>query len=66
LAWVLAKHPFIVPIPGTKRVKYLEDNMGAWDVHLSPEDMRAIEAVFPLDVAAGPRYPTAYMSAVNR
>lgn len=56
LAWVLAQGDDIVPIPGTKRIKYLEDNVGALAVQLSPEERREIEEMFPLDVAAGQRY----------
>jgi aryl-alcohol dehydrogenase-like predicted oxidoreductase len=66
LAWVLAQGEDIVPIPGTKRRKYLEENVGALDVELSPEDLRRINEVFPTGVAAGPRYPEAMMAAVNR
>lgn len=56
LAWVLAQDPHIVPIPGTKRVKYLDDNLGALDVHLDTNDLAAINAEFPPDAAAGARY----------
>ncbi|GAA5533502.1 aldo/keto reductase [Deinococcus aluminii] len=64
LAWLLAQGNDIVPIPGTKRVKYLEDNLGALDVHLSASDLASLEAVFPMGAAAGERYPD--MSSVNR
>lgn len=66
LAWVLAQGPDIVPIPGTKRRKYLEENVGALEVKLTPEDLRRIDEVAPKGVAAGTRYPEAMMSAVNR
>jgi aryl-alcohol dehydrogenase-like predicted oxidoreductase len=66
LAWVLAQADFIVPIPGTKRRKYLEDNLGAMRVTLTAEDLKAIDAVFPHGAAAGARYPAASMSTVNR
>lgn len=66
LAWVLAQGDDIVPIPGTKRRKYLDDNLGALDVTLSADDLARIAAVFPADAAAGTRYPAAMMSAVNR
>ena len=56
LAWVLAQGEHIVPIPGTKRVKYLDENLAAVDVVLSQEDVAAIDDVFPRDIAAGPRY----------
>ncbi|MEW6421536.1 MAG: aldo/keto reductase [Deinococcota bacterium] len=64
LAWLLAKGNDIVPIPGTKQVKYLEDNLGALNVHLSGDDLVRLEAVFPMGAAAGERYPD--MSSVNR
>jgi aryl-alcohol dehydrogenase-like predicted oxidoreductase len=66
LAWVLAQGQDIVPIPGTKRRKYLEENVGALEVKLTPEDLRRIDEVAPKGVAAGTRYPEAMMSAVNR
>ena len=66
LAWVLAQGDDIVPIPGTKRRKYLEENVGALDVNLSQEDLARIDEVFPPDVAAGKRYPDHMMAAVNR
>jgi aryl-alcohol dehydrogenase-like predicted oxidoreductase len=56
LAWVLAQGDDVVPIPGTKRVKYLEENAGAVDVKLTSEDLAQIEAVFPIDAVAGERY----------
>jgi aryl-alcohol dehydrogenase-like predicted oxidoreductase len=66
LAWVMAQGPDIVPIPGTKRRKYLEENLGALDVKLSQDDLKRIDAVAPVGAAAGTRYPEAMMSAVNR
>ncbi len=65
LAWVLAQGEDIVPIPGTKRRKYLEENVGALDVHLSGDDLRRIDQVFPLAAAAGKRYPESMMRVVN-
>jgi aryl-alcohol dehydrogenase-like predicted oxidoreductase len=65
LAWVLAQGEDIVPIPGTKRRKYLEENVGALDVRLSGDDLRRIDQVFPLAAAAGMRYPETMMRAVN-
>jgi aryl-alcohol dehydrogenase-like predicted oxidoreductase len=65
LAWVLAQGEDIVPIPGTKRRKYLEENVGALDVHISGDDLRRIDQVFPLAAAAGMRYPETMMRAVN-
>jgi aryl-alcohol dehydrogenase-like predicted oxidoreductase len=66
LAWVLAQQDFIVPIPGTKRRTYLEDNLGAVRVALSKTDLDSIAAVFPRGAAAGERYPVQAMSSVNR
>jgi aryl-alcohol dehydrogenase-like predicted oxidoreductase len=66
LAWVLAQGEDIVPIPGTKRRKYLEENAGAVDVTLTPEDLRRIDEAAPKGAAAGTRYPEASMAAVNR
>jgi len=66
LAWVMAQGDDIVPIPGTKRKKYLEENAVAADVNLSQQDLSRINDVFPLDAAAGQRYPEHMMSMVNR
>jgi len=66
LAWVLAQGKDIVPIPGTKRRKYLEENVGAVDVKLTPEDLKRIDEVAPKGAAAGTRYPEAAMASVNR
>jgi aryl-alcohol dehydrogenase-like predicted oxidoreductase len=65
LAWVLAQDRNIVPIPGTKRRKYLEENVTAIDVKLTEEDMRRIDEIFPAGAAAGLRYPEHMMSIVN-
>jgi aryl-alcohol dehydrogenase-like predicted oxidoreductase len=66
LAWLLAQGEDIVPIPGTKRRKYLEENLGALDVALSNEDLRRIEEAFPHGAASGERYPAQALAAVNR
>ncbi|MCX6570755.1 MAG: aldo/keto reductase [Candidatus Aminicenantes bacterium] len=66
LAWVLAKGNDIVPIPGTKRIKYLEENVKALGLKLTPEDLKRIDRVAPRGVAAGLRYPEAAMQSVNR
>ena len=66
LAWVLAQGDDIVPIPGTKRRNYLEENLGALTVQLSPEDFAQIDDIFPIDAALGTRYPEAGMKTVNR
>ena len=65
LAWVLAQGDGIVPIPGTKRRKYLEENVGALAVRLDPADLRRIDEVMPSGAAAGLRYPEAMMAFVN-
>ncbi|HEX6912629.1 MAG TPA: aldo/keto reductase [Longimicrobium sp.] len=66
LAWVLAQGGDVVPIPGTKHVKYLEENAGATRVELSDDDLRRIDAVFPAGAAAGERYAEGGMRTVNR
>jgi len=65
LAWLLAQGEDVIPIPGTKRRKYLEENIAALNVKLSPEDLRRFEEVAPKGVAAGQRYPEHMMSLVN-
>jgi aryl-alcohol dehydrogenase-like predicted oxidoreductase len=64
LAWLLAQGQDIVPIPGTKRVKYLEDNAGAMQVSLSGAELAQLDAVFPVGAAVGDRYPN--MSSIDR
>jgi aryl-alcohol dehydrogenase-like predicted oxidoreductase len=66
LAWVLAQGDDIIPIPGTKRRQYLEENVGAIDIELTAEDLRRMDESFPQGVAAGLRYTEAMMKAVNR
>jgi aryl-alcohol dehydrogenase-like predicted oxidoreductase len=66
LAWVLAQGQDIVPIPGTKRRSYLDENLGALDVVLTQSDLAQIEAILPKNAAAGLRYPEAAMTAVGR
>jgi aryl-alcohol dehydrogenase-like predicted oxidoreductase len=65
LAWVLAQAPFIVPIPGTKRRKYLEDNLGAISVSLTEADKKELADAFPRNAAAGGRYTDTMMKLVN-
>jgi aryl-alcohol dehydrogenase-like predicted oxidoreductase len=65
LAWLLAKGEDIVPIPGTKRRKYLEENVAAMNVKLTADDLRRLEEVAPKGVAAGQRYPEGMMTWVN-
>jgi aryl-alcohol dehydrogenase-like predicted oxidoreductase/GNAT superfamily N-acetyltransferase len=66
LAWVIARGDDIVPIPGTKRVKYIEENAGALDVALGADDLRRIDAVAPKDAASGARYAEEGMRLVDR
>ena len=66
LAWVLAQGADLVPIPGTKRRKYLEENLGSLHFEFSPSDAADISAEFPLNAAVGQRYPEAHMKTVNR
>jgi aryl-alcohol dehydrogenase-like predicted oxidoreductase len=66
LHWVLAQGGDIVPIPGTKRRRYLDENLGALEVKVTPAELRALNEIFPPDVAAGTRYPDAMMAALNR
>ena len=65
LAWVHAQGKDIVPIPGTKRRRYLEENVAALDVSLSADDLRRIDRAAPHGAAAGARYPERAMAAVN-
>jgi aryl-alcohol dehydrogenase-like predicted oxidoreductase len=66
LAWVLAQDDNIVPIPGTKRRKYLEENVAALDVQLTADDLRRLAEAFPRGAASGERYTEQMMKAVNR
>jgi aryl-alcohol dehydrogenase-like predicted oxidoreductase len=66
LAWVLAQGEDLVPIPGTKRRKYLDENIAALDVQLDAAQLAALDALFPPDAAAGERYPPVMMGALNR
>jgi aryl-alcohol dehydrogenase-like predicted oxidoreductase len=65
LAWLLAQGPDILPIPGTKRIAYLEENLGALDVQLSPDDLHRIDEAMPAGAAAGLRYPEPQMKGVH-
>ena len=66
LAWVLAQGQDIVPIPGTKHPRYLEENIGALNVHLTDEQLRRLDEAFPVGVPAGERYPEQGMRTINR
>jgi aryl-alcohol dehydrogenase-like predicted oxidoreductase len=64
LAWLLAQGPDVIPIPGTKRIERLEENLGAMDVKLSTEEIESIAEAVPLGAAAGTRYPAGGMKGV--
>ena len=66
LAWLLHKGPDIVPIPGTKRRRYLEENVAAADVRLTPNEMATLETALAPDRVAGPRYSAKHMAQVDR
>jgi len=66
LAWVLAQGEDLIPIPGTKQLKYLRENLAALDVVLSAEDLAQINRVFPPGAAAGHRYPEAVVHTLER
>jgi len=66
LAWVLAKGTDVVPIPGTKRRKYLEENARATDIVLTPDEIAELESAVPQDEVMGDRYLAAGMNAIDR
>jgi aryl-alcohol dehydrogenase-like predicted oxidoreductase len=66
LAWVLAQGNHIFPIPGTKRIKYLEENIGALNIQLTDRELKEINDTFPKDAAVGLRYTEQMMNTVNR
>ena len=66
LAWLLAQGEDIVPIPGTKRRTYLEENVAALEVQVTAEDLRRLDEVAPKGVAAGTRYPEHMMALLDR
>jgi aryl-alcohol dehydrogenase-like predicted oxidoreductase len=66
LAWLLAQGEDMVPIPGTKRRKYLEENIGALEIELTAEDLARIQAAIPPEAVVGTRYPEAGMRTVHR
>jgi aryl-alcohol dehydrogenase-like predicted oxidoreductase len=65
LAWVLAQGDDIVPIPGTRHINYLDENIGALQVKLTADDQKRLDAILPPGAAAGPRYPERGMASVN-
>ncbi|MEO6230097.1 MAG: aldo/keto reductase [Ferruginibacter sp.] len=66
LAWVMQKGDYIFPIPGTKRIKYLEENAGAVDISFAKEELETIDSIFPKDAAAGLRYPEQMMASIDK
>jgi aryl-alcohol dehydrogenase-like predicted oxidoreductase len=66
LAWLLAKGEVVVPIPGTKRRKYLQENAAAADIKLTPAEVAEIEAAVPQDEVAGDRYAAENMKNIDR
>ena len=66
LAWVLSRGEDVVPIPGTKRKRYLDQNLGALEVTLTQGELEELERIAPRDVAAGARYPAATMGTIRR
>lgn len=66
IAWVLAQGQDIITIPGTKRMKYLEENIASENVQLSKEDMQSIEAIMPAGIVSGTRYPEMFMNTLNQ
>jgi aryl-alcohol dehydrogenase-like predicted oxidoreductase len=66
LAWVLHQWKGIVPIPGTKKVKYLEENASAVKIKLTEEDLKKLNDAAPFGVTKGPRYALRAMSALNK
>lgn len=66
IAWVLAQGKDIITIPGTKRIKYLEENIASENVQLTKEDLQSIEAIMPAGIVSGTRYPEMFMRALNQ
>ena len=66
LAWVLGRGDDVVPIPGTKRVRYLEENLKALEVHLEPRDVETLDRLFPVGAAKGDRYPAGASQLIDR
>jgi aryl-alcohol dehydrogenase-like predicted oxidoreductase len=66
LAWLLAKRPWIVPIPGTTKLARLEENLGAAEIQLSPDDVRALEEASAKVKLEGARYPASHAKLVGR
>jgi aryl-alcohol dehydrogenase-like predicted oxidoreductase len=65
LAWVLAQGEDVIPIPGTKQRKYLDENAASVDIDLAPELVQNLQDIFPPEAAAGDRYPEAMKALLN-
>jgi aryl-alcohol dehydrogenase-like predicted oxidoreductase len=65
IAWVLSRGEDVVPIPGTKRVKYVEENVAASDIELADDDLRRLDKAFPQGAAEGERYPAEAMKGLS-
>lgn len=66
IAWVLAQGEDIITIPGTKRIKYLEENIASENVRLTSDDLQSIEAIMPAGIVSGTRYPERFLNALNK
>jgi aryl-alcohol dehydrogenase-like predicted oxidoreductase len=66
IAWVLAQGEDIITIPGTKRIKYLEENIASENVRLTAEDLKSIEAIMPAGIVSGTRYPERFLNTLNK
>lgn len=66
IAWVLAQGDDIITIPGSKRIKHLEENIAAENVQLTKEDLQSIEDIMPAGIVSGTRYPETFMNALGR
>jgi aryl-alcohol dehydrogenase-like predicted oxidoreductase len=66
IAWVLAQGEDIITIPGTKRIKYLEENIASENIKLTPKDLGSIEAMMPAGIVSGERYPERFLKALNK
>ena len=66
IAWVLAQGEDIITIPGTKHIKYLEENIASEKVQLTSEDLQSIEVIMPAGIVSGTRYPERFLNALNR
>ncbi len=65
LAWILSRRPFVVPLPGTKQRRWLEENAKSCDLSLAPETLAALDRAFPAGAAAGTRYPEAQLKRLG-